>query len=272
MANILFLVFGLAIFTASEQASPVSFQSVLDRSTAVADKVIHYGDAESQFIELYLAEPAVQNDAPLVVYIHGGCWQNSFGVDHARGFVDGLRAAGFAVALVEYRRLGDEGGGWPGSLDDIMQALDLLTHTQDAGFHPRNITLVGHSAGGHLALLASQPQQRLPIRGVIGLAAITDIESYAAGETGCQQAGANFLATAPEQAEIMNPAKQSRHSLVFLLRGLQDTIVGSEQQQLDGAEVIDIPGAGHFDLIHPETEAFELVLETIRNLYPELTR
>ena len=70
----------------------------------------------------------------------------------------------------------------------------------------------------------------------------------------------------------MNPAKQSRHSLVFLLRGDQDTIVGIEQQQLDGAEVVDIPGAGHFDLIHPDTEAFEQVLETIRNLYPELTR
>ena len=99
---------------------------------------------------------------------------------------------------LEYRRLGDEGGGWPGSLDDILQALELLTNTQDTGFQPRNITLVGHSAGGHLALLASQPQQRLRIRGVIGLAAITDIEAYAAGASGCQQAGANFLATAPE--------------------------------------------------------------------------
>ncbi|MCL4408751.1 MAG: alpha/beta fold hydrolase [Gammaproteobacteria bacterium] len=272
MANLFFLFISLAIFTVSAQTSPVSFQAVLERSTAVADKVIHYGDAESQFIELYLPESRVQNDAPLVVYIHGGCWQNSFGVDHARGFADGLNAAGFAVALVEYRRLGDEGGGWPGSLDDILQALDLLTHTQEAGFQPRNITLVGHSAGGHLALLASQPQQRLPIRGVIGLAAITDIEAYAAGASGCQQAGANFLATAPDQAQVMNPAKQSRHSLVFLLRGDQDTIVGIEQQQLDGAEVVDIPGAGHFDLIHPDTEAFEQVLETIRNLYPELTR
>ncbi|MCL4410026.1 MAG: hypothetical protein M1473_06425 [Firmicutes bacterium] len=107
---------------------------------------------------------------------------------------------------------------------------------------------------------------------MLGLAAITDIEAYAAGESGCQQAGANFIATAPDQVEAMNPVKQPRHSLVFLLRGDQDTIVDSEQQQLDGANVISLPGAGHFDLIHPDTEAFEQVLGIIRDLYPEFTR
>jgi len=251
--------------------SPVSFQQVMERSTATADEIIRYGDAKPQFIELYLPADADAN-TPLVVYLHGGCWQNSFSVDHARGFADGTRAEGFAVALVEYRRLGDDGGGWPGTLDDIILAIETLTEHRELGYQPQSFALVGHSAGGHLALLASQPQRRLPIRGVLGLAAITDIETYAAGESGCQQAGARFIATAASEVDAMNPVKQSQHSLVFLLRGDQDTIVGEEQQQFDGAQIIVIPGAGHFDVIHPETEAFAQVLATIRSLYPEFTR
>ncbi|MCH8500755.1 MAG: alpha/beta hydrolase [Aliidiomarina sp.] len=271
MPYALSFLFSWLLITTPLLNSPVSFQQVMERSTARAHEILHYGDAEPQFVELYFPESA-SSDVPLIVYIHGGCWQNSFGVDHARGFAEGLRDDGFAVALVEYRRLNDEGGGWPGSLEDIVTAIEVLSSADAPSYRPNSFTLVGHSAGGHLALLASQPQRRLPVRGVLGLAAITDIEAYAAGESGCQQAGANFMATAPEQAEAMNPVYQSRHSLVFLFHGDQDTIVGAEQQQLDGAEAVEISGAGHFDLIHPGTEAFAQVLATIRSLYPELTR
>lgn len=265
------LFLGLLVSTVPLAEAPVSFQQVMERSTATADEIIRYGDAEPQFIELYLPADANAN-TPLVVYLHGGCWQNSFSVDHARGFADGVRADGFAVALVEYRRLGDEGGGWPGTMDDIIRAIETLAEQSEPSYLSQSFALIGHSAGGHLALLASQPQRRLPIRGVLGLAAITDLEAYAEGESGCQQAGARFIATAASEVDAMNPVKQPQHSLVFLLRGDQDTIVGEEQQQFDGARIIDIPGSGHFDVIHPDTEAFAQVLATLRSLYPEFTR
>ena len=62
-------------------------------------------------------------DAPLVILIHGGCWLNSFDVNHSRPLATALNHAGFAVLSLEYRRTGDPGGGWPSTLEDIQLAL-----------------------------------------------------------------------------------------------------------------------------------------------------
>ena len=65
-------------------------------------------------------------NAPLVILIHGGCWLNSFDVNHSRPLATALSQAGFAVWSLEYRRTGDPGGGWPGTLEDIQLALTQL--------------------------------------------------------------------------------------------------------------------------------------------------
>ncbi|MCH8493590.1 MAG: alpha/beta hydrolase [Idiomarina sp.] len=266
----IFLFSWLLLFASSAAAEPVTFQALLERSTASPDSMVRYGGEEPQFIELYI--PAAANTPPpLIVYLHGGCWLNSFAVDHARGFAEGVRNAGFAVALVEYRRLDDEGGGWPGTLNDIERAIEALAGNQSGDYNAEQITLVGHSAGGHLALLASQPERNLPISAVVGLAAITDIAAYAAGESGCQQSAARFIASSPSDVEAMNPVANERHAEVILLRGENDTIVGREQLQLDNAQVIHIEEAGHFDVIHLGAPAFSLVLRVLQQLHSEYT-
>ncbi|WP_113907623.1 alpha/beta hydrolase [Aliidiomarina celeris] len=266
---LLFFVFILG-FLQPAFSQTVNFQAVLERSAINADQVLRYGNAEPQFIELFLPKKHTEMP-PLVVYIHGGCWLNSFGVDHARGLADGLRKEGVAVAAIEYRRLDDQGGGWPNTLLDIEQAITQLTAMPNAPFRTTDITLIGHSAGGHLALLASQPKREhgASIRGVIGLAAITDIRQYAAGESGCQQAAARFIATAPEQEHVMNPVHQPRHSNITLLWGTADPIVGRDQQELAQASHVIIENAGHFDVIHPGTPAFRHVVQALRALYPQ---
>jgi acetyl esterase/lipase len=125
-----------------------------------ADPVVHrYGPAPDQFLELTL--PAARGPAPVAVVLHGGFWRSTYGVDMARPLAADLAAAGWAAVAVEYRRVGS-GGGWPGTLEDVAAALDLLPDLPQADrLKLTDVTVIGHSAGGHLAAWAAG-RGRLP--------------------------------------------------------------------------------------------------------------
>lgn len=254
-----FVVFSFCL-AATSSAQQVSFQQVLDRATATPDEIMRYGDAEPQFSELYLPKHTAQNTLPSDVE------KKSTGTAY-RTTQAKLKSSAAAKLLVVFLH----GGGWPGTMNDIESAINALTKHDAVAYDTHNIILVGHSAGGHLALLASQPKRGLPIRAVVGLAAITDIAAYAAGESSCEQSAARFIDTSPSDVEAMNPVASERHAEVILLRGESDTIVGREQLQLDNAQVIHIAEAGHFDVIHPDTPAFSLVLRVLQHLHSEHT-
>jgi acetyl esterase/lipase len=116
----------------------------------VPDPRVHaYGPAPDQFLELTL--PDGPDPAPVAVVLHGGFWRAAYGVDLARPLAADLAAAGFAAVAVEYRRVGT-GGGWPATLEDVARAVDSLPDLPDAGrLDLADVTVVGHSAGGHLA-------------------------------------------------------------------------------------------------------------------------
>lgn len=87
----------------------------------------------------------------MVVALHGGFWRPAYGIELARPLAADLAGAGFAAVAVEYRRVG-EGGGWPGTLEDVAAALDSLPGLAEAPrFDLTDVTAVGHSAGGQLA-------------------------------------------------------------------------------------------------------------------------
>ncbi|WP_194756694.1 alpha/beta hydrolase family protein [Aliidiomarina indica] len=240
----------------SASTLPVSFRDVLELPDVQPDRTLRYGEEDAQFIEVFDARDA---GAGSVVFVHGGCWLNAFDVAHGRPLAHALREHGFSVAALEFRRLGDDGGGWPGTLDDIHAALRLLQ--EDRHFAVQNAVLVGHSAGGHLALLAAQHEDSFAIAGVVGLAAITDIQTYAEGNSGCEQSAARFVSTAPEAVAKMMVQPQPN---VHLLHGEEDAIVSQEQTHLADAQVTILPELGHFDLIHPRTSAFPVLLNAIR--------
>ena len=250
-------------------APGVSFDAVLALPVGQPAERLSYGASPQQFAELWL--PAGDTAAPVVVFIHGGCWLNAFGIDHSRPLATALAQAGYAVLSLEYRRLGDPGGGWPGSLDDVRASLALLDEAVPGRLDRQRVVLAGHSAGGHLALLlgseiAARPQPGFRLRGVLGLAPIVDLETYAAGSGSCNRAGARFIdGLAPEQRLAANPAYHPAHPGTIILLGQDDAIVPYQLPTVHPHRLVGEP-AGHFDWIHPGSPAWSRALGELERL------
>ena len=244
--------------------------------TSEADEQFSYGDDLLQTIYTWHGRSSTNEmyaDKALI-FIHGGCWLNAYGYEHAKGMYHALAELGMGVYVTEYRRVGDEGGGWPGSLDDVTQAISTaLKRIENEGRYT-NIYIAGHSAGGHLALLAAQRLSssslnlsRADIKRIIGLAAITDIQSYAMGHNSCQSATAKFMNGTPEDVptayQRATPRPTHGSLPITLLQGDADSIVPARHAVLSGTNQKIIKNGGHFDWLHPESTSFDALLEVI---------
>jgi len=250
----------------------VSYTSVTELEFTSASTKLVYGedDPSLQYGLLWVpADMDALERAPLVVFIHGGCWLNEFDIQHSFPFSTALAEAGYAVWSLEYRRTGDAGGAWPGSFDDIRQGLEFISNLKNHSLDLDRVVIAGHSAGGHLALLAGSGFQGFDA--VIGLAAITDIVKYSQGNNSCQKAtidfmGGNYEAN-PAAYHAANPVDISLHERTILLHGDVDSIVPLEQARVSDTTAIIEEGAGHFDWIHPGTQAYQLLLSTLEDLF-----
>jgi len=129
---------------------------------------IAYGSDPEQFGELRL--PSGDGPHPVVVVLHGGCWQSAYDLEHISHVSAALARSGLAVWTVEYRRLGHAGGGWTGTFDDVARGTNHLRalaeeHVLDLD---RGVVLLGHSAGGHLALWLASRRTVLPVEQIEG--------------------------------------------------------------------------------------------------------
>src|SRR5688572_24932971 len=98
-------------------------REVLTRPAPAPDLTLRYGDHPDHVIDLRLpTDGAAGPGRPLVVFLHGGFWRAAFDRSHAGPLAADLAGRGYPVAVVEYRRVGQEGGGWPGTLDDVERA------------------------------------------------------------------------------------------------------------------------------------------------------
>jgi len=269
---------------------PVAWKEIAALPAAPVDHRIPYGPQSLQFGELRL--PAGAGPHPVAVVIHGGCWSAGFGLDHIGPASDALRHAGIATWTIEYRRVGDQGGGWPGTFEDVARGIDHVEAlARRFQIDTRRVVLVGHSAGGHLALWAaarrnlpvSSPLRAanpLQVRGVVALAGITDLRAYGAAPGGCNAAVAQLLGgtagDVPERYAEANPIQLLPLRVPQrLVQGGGDPIVPQAQaasfsaearRQGDDSRVRTIEEAGHFDLIAPFAPAWETVIEEIRAL------
>lgn len=257
---------------ASLMRNNVSYADVIKVDAGEPFMTLSYGDDPLQFGKLWLANtPHHSGASPLVIFIHGGCWLNAYDIKHSYAFTSALAQQGYTVWSLEYRRTGDEGGGWPGSFNDVLQGINFIKKQSAYPIMHNNIVLTGHSAGGHLALLAGGQLPADSLQGVIGLAAITDIEEYASGENSCQQATTEFMggdtAEKPDAYALANPAKQPLHPNLVLLQGELDSIVPLDQHLGKNVETKVQAGAGHFDWIDPKSAAFK----TLKDHLAEMT-
>ena len=268
------------LISSSVLASPWnrSFSEVQALPSREPDQVFRYGDEPGQDVEAWLP-PGLAGPAPLVFLVHGGCWLEAYDRSHLRPLATALSERGYVVLLPEYRRVGQPGGGWPGTFEDIALAVDSIAGLPMAAADKENSVLVGHSAGGHLALWAAgrdrlgtgeelyREDPFLP-RAAIGLAAITSLEDYAVGDNSCQRVTPELMGGSPEERPgryaQASPAMLGTSIPTVLLQGSADAIVPPGQARaLPGAEPRLVEGAGHFDLVHPGTPAFQALLAAL---------
>jgi acetyl esterase/lipase len=203
---------------------------------------------------------------PLAVMIHGGFWRVRYGLDHAAAFCSALAAAGFAVANLEYRRVGEPGGGWPGTLQDVKAGVAFARdRAAEFGGDAAHTVVLGHSAGGHLALWVAA--EIAGLTRAIGLGAVANLPlAFALSLSNC--AVGEFLGGTPEEVPERyveaDPARPSEVPRV-LIHGDADDIVPVclARQFAAPAGRIEIPGGDHFAVIDPARAAWKVVLAAV---------
>jgi acetyl esterase/lipase len=232
-----------------------------DPPPAAADARLAYGDEPLQFGDLRL--PQGSGPFPLAVVVHGGYWQATYNLIHTGHMCIALAEAGIATWNVEYRRLGDVGGGWPGTGEDVARAIEFVDELPVA---PESVVLVGHSAGGQLALWAAK-RARLP---VVALAAVSDVRE-SVERTGGDGVPARFVGG--KRLEELSPIELLPLGVrQILIHGTADDSVPYSMSERyveaagSEAELVTLAGAGHFELIDPQAREWPQVAAAVRRL------
>jgi acetyl esterase/lipase len=226
-----------------------------------------------------------------VVVIHGGFWRNRYGLEYIGHVSAALTAPGAATWNVEYRRIGDPGGGWPGTFHDIGAAVDYVRELAPRyNLDLARVVAIGHSAGGHLACWAAGRHRipagdplhsvsPLPLVGAVSLAGVLDLRrawELRLSDTVVE----TFLGGSPEQV----PERYRTGSPIELLPlGVRQALVhGTEDENVpfeigeryhaaavthgDDAILVTLRGAGHFEVVDPRSAEWPRVLEAIMSL------
>ncbi|WP_291050473.1 hypothetical protein [Herbiconiux sp.] len=279
---------------------------MLSRSAREPDHVLRYGPGPSQVADLFLPP-----DGPvrgLALALHGGFWRARYDRVHLRPLAEAIAAGGHAVALLEYRRVGEGGGGHPGTFDDVLLGIrtvpgivgDLLVRERRTGagldgdpverdlrtragldgdalgheLSAADTTLIGHSAGGHLALWSqSVPEAR--VAHVIALAGVLDLVEAGRLRLSQDAVGELLHRDRPGFAERLAAADPMRlpppteaGTATTLMHGTADDDVPVDFSRTYAArdpriDLRVLEGAGHFDLIDPLRPAGALLLQLI---------
>lgn len=253
----------------------------------------HYGNHPQQFGDLRVPDGGSAH--PVIIIIHGGFWRSRYTLQLMDDMAEDLCHRGYVTWNIEYRRVGQSGGGWPGTVRDVADAIDYLAViAREIPIELHRAAVIGHSAGGHLALwqavrgrfaeqhpeLGFNAPKVLP-QAIISLAGVTDLpHMHAAGPA--DQPVAAFLHGLPEERpdvyQLASPVKWVPLGVPQLLvHGTEDTNVPYEQSMRmltrgqaagDAVRLLRLPGADHFAVIQPDSTVWPEIVQGITALIP----
>jgi acetyl esterase/lipase len=253
-------------------------RAVLSRPAPPPDATVRYGRHPDQVADVRLPD-ALDPTRPLVVVVHGGFWRAEYDRHHTGPLAADLADRGWPVAQLEYRRTGQDGGGWPGTFADLAAGLALLpalvADLASAVAGPP--LLLGHSAGGHLALWWAGLAGPAAVRGVVALAPVVGLTAAHRLDLD-DGAVAALLGGGPQQVPHRYAYAEPRrpHVPTVVIHGTKDRQVPvtlSRDWTAGGhAELVELPDAEHFAVIDPHSAAWPAVVRSLERLATQSPR
>lgn len=282
MHHFLSVILFAATPIAAQAPDPISAYKSEGAHAAKPNAIITYGPGDQQKGDLRV--PAGKGPFPVAMIIHGGCWiapmDNRLSTS---AIAEALTKRGFATWNIEYRRVGNPEGGWPGTFQDIAAAEDkLVAIAKLAPLDLKRVTIVGHSAGAHLALWAASrdrlpapwlppkvhPKSVVAIDGPGALAPFIGIDKDACGQPvivplmgGTPDAKSKEYAIASPADHLPLGVKQLLVTGVF--RPLMSPYAAAAKKSGDTVLTLDPEGANHFNIVTPSTPIGGSVIDFI---------
>ncbi|MBM7602443.1 acetyl esterase/lipase [Metabacillus crassostreae] len=250
---------------------------------------ISYGEHSSQFGVLRI--PDSKEPLPIIVMIHGGFWQSKYNLEENNPIAEDLTSRGYVTWNIEYRRVGEEGGGWTGTFNDVIDSINYLSHLKEVyNLDLTKVYLIGHSAGGHLALWVASRMDQIkdaqsfnklivPVKKVVSLAGVTDLNKMWKfhEEKGIKSLVASLMGGPPNEFDERYKAASPIELIPIridhvLVHGELDQHVPVELskdyylkaiEKGSNVKLLILPNVEHFKIIDPTSTAWESIISII---------
>jgi acetyl esterase/lipase len=241
---------------------------LLSLAAPKADARVAYGSDRNQFVDL--RAPKGRRPRGLAVVIHGGYWRSRYDLEYMGHLCAGLTAKGVATANLEYRRVGQPGGGWPGTFADVRAGYQFLMQSAPKyGFDAARVVAVGHSAGSQLALCLAVHEAG--VGAVVSLAGVVDLQRAYEMHLS-NDAVAEFLGGTPAEVadhyREADPMRLHVPARQWLVHGASDDVVppgfskdyvSAKRERQENARLVEVAGAGHFEVVDLRAQAWREV-------------